>query len=248
MPFCEHCGARLAQGASACGSCGRHANTGAPRSAPPPPPPGYEPQASPAWAARPAPAPAVRQPGSAAPAPVAVIPTRGLPAVAVPPLAAAIALIVTTIYAAAYELIEWGEIGAVDWFLTGAATTVLRSPLLGYGSVDEWLSYAPFGGGWVIAIPFIALMFATMLLASLTRTDTGQRLAIGGLVFAPTILFTVLLTLLNYAVVGADYFGGLGEALAKGAAGAAIVGLSGGLLGALLSLAIRPPTRSSRLG
>jgi hypothetical protein len=156
--------------------------------------------------------------------------------------------LVTTVYATAHELIKWGDIGSADWFLTGAAPSVLRSPLLGYGSVDEWLSYGSFGGGWVIAIPFAALLLATTLLASLTRTGIGQRLAIGCLVFLPTVVFTVLLTLLNYAIVGTDYFGGLGEALAKGAAGAAIVGLLGGLFGALLSLAIRPPVRSTGWG
>lgn len=195
----------------------------------------------------PAPAPTPAMPTSGAPA---VKP--GFPAVAVPPVAAAIALLVTTAYAVIYELIEWLDVDLADWF-TGAAPSVLRSPFLGYGSVDEWLSYAPFGGGWVIAIPFVSLLVATMLLASLTRTGMGQRLAIGGLAFVPMVLFTALLTLLNYATVGTRYFDGLGTgyfdglgiALAKSTGGAAIVGLLGGLFGALLSLAIRPPARST---
>lgn len=239
MPFCEQCGARLAEGVSACGSCGAPAWAGRPGAAPPPPPPGYAPQAHPTQrGAMPAPSPV-------SPMPTTAVPGRGFPGAAVPPLAAGIALLATTAYATVYELVESGEIYSIDWFLTAAAPSVLGSPFLGYGSVDEWLSYAPFGGGWVIAIPFVALLFATMLLASLTRTDTGQRLAIGGLVLLPTVLFTVFLTLLNFAVVGPDFYAGLGEDLAREAAGAAIVGLSGGLLGALLSLAIRPPARST---
>jgi hypothetical protein len=244
MPFCEQCGARLAGGASACGFCG-HADAGEPGVTPlaPPPPPGYS------LRREPIPAP---QPGAAPVSAASVVPAvkPGFPAVAVPPLAAVIALFVTTVYATVHELIKWGNIGSADWFLTGAAPGVLRSPFIGYSSVDEWFSYGSFGGGWVIAIPLVTLVLTTALLASLTRTGIGQRLAIGCLVFLPMVLFTILLTLLNYAVIGADYFyfGSLGEILAKGAAGAAIVGLLGGLPGALLSLAIRPPARSTGWG
>lgn len=231
MPFCEHCGAHLAEGAAACGSCGR-ASGKPPAAGPPLPPPGYTRQPDPARAPRPQPPVAPRRP-------TAAIPPRGFPAAAVPPLAAAIALLVTTAYATTYELVELGEIYSVDWFLTGAAPSVLSSP---------FSSYAPFGGDWAIAIPFTAVLLSTLLLASLTKTGIGQRLAIGGLVFAPTVLFTILLTLLNFAVVGPDVYVGLGEDLAREATGATIVGLLGGLLGALLSLAIRPPARSPTLG
>lgn len=171
--------------------------------------------------------------------PTTGVPGRGFPGAAVPPLGAAIALLVTTAYATVYELVETGEIYSIDWFLTAAAPSVLSSP---------FSSYSPFGGDWVIAIPFFALLFTTLLLTSLTRTGIGQRLVIGGLVVLPTVLFTVFLTLLNFAVVGPDFYTGLGEDLAREAAGAAIVGLSGGLLGALLSLAIHPPARSTGWG
>lgn len=239
MPFCEQCGARLAEGAPVCPSCG-HADARGSGAAPPPPPPGYSLRSGPARAPQPVPAPTV-------PGPTALGVSRGFPGPAIPPLAAAVALIVTTAYATAYTLIDFGSIFSPDTFLTGAAPTVLGSPFTGYYSFDEWLNYAPLGGGWVILIPVVALLMTTGLLASRTSTGVGGRFATGGLVFVPTVLFTVFLTLLNYAFAGADYYDSLGEVLARGAGGAMVVGLVGGLLGALLSLAIRPPRTARAL-
>lgn len=245
MPFCEQCGARLAEGASTCPSCG-HADAPGPGAAPPPPPPGYSLRSEPARPPRPAPRPAV--PGPAVPGPVAPAIARGFPGPAIPPLAAAVALTVTTAYAIVYTLIDVGSIFSPDTFLTGAAPAVLGSPFTGYYSFDEWLEYAPFGGGWVISIPFVALILTTGLLSSRTNTGVGGRLAIGGLVFVPTVAFTIFLTLLNYAFAGGEYYDSFGAVLARGVAGAALVGLFGGLLGALLSLAIKPPPRSTGFG
>lgn len=203
----------------------------------PPPPPGYARVGAERAAAT----------RTARPRVIAAAPRRrrGFPLVAIPPLAAAVALIVTTAYATAYALVEWGGLGTVDTFLTGAAAGVLGSPFIDYGSFDEWLSYASFGGGWVIAIPFAAVLVTTALLATLSRASAGGRLASGCMVAIPMALFTVALTLLNYAAIGGDYYyGGLGGQLAQNAGGAAIVGFLGGLIGALLSLAIGPPSRS----
>ncbi len=198
----------------------------------PPPPPGYARVGAERAAAT----------RTARPRVIAAAPRRrrGFPLAAIPPLAAAVALIVTTAYATAYALVEWGGLGTVDTFLTGAAAGVLGSPFIDYGSFDEWLSYASFGGGWVIAIPFAAVLVTTALLATLSRASAGGRLASGCLTAIPLALFTAALTLLNHAAAGGDYYN-LGEQVAQSAGGAAIVGFLGGLLGALLSLALAPP-------
>lgn len=174
----------------------------------------------------------------------------GFPAAVIPPLAAALALILTTAYATAhFLLIEGGSIDPADVFLTAAAPTLLASPFAGYESLADWLEYAPFGGGWAIAIPLLAVAALTAGLLSRTEMGVGGRLTIGGLACVPLALFTGLLTLLAHLLVDGGltyYYGlgvlyGLGEMVLKAGGGAAIVGLLGGLLGGMASLAIRPP-------
>lgn len=240
MPFCEQCGTRLAEETSTCASCGRTQPEAAP-AAPPAPPPGYSlgtPSEAPARPPNLGPLPGT----PASPSPAA---RRGFPGPLVPPLAAAIALVVTITYAVAHTLIDWGELPNSEAFITGAVPSLLGSPFVGDISFREWLDYAPFGGGWALAVPLIALIVATALLLLGTSSGVAGRFAIGGLVFVPMVVLTILSTLLNYAIANTGYYDyeGLGEVLLRGAGGAAIIGLLGGLLGALLSVAIRPPRR-----
>jgi len=259
MRFCEQCGARLEESASACERCG-YRRPGEPpsgRSAEPPPPPtGY--------ALRSAPAAGNLQQTSPGPSPMAgyaprptvppaptlgprpAVATPAFPGAAIPPLVAALTLLITTAYATLYALIEWGSLDPADVFFTVAAPTVFGAPFVGYDSVGDWLDYGPFGGGWTIAIPLVAVVLLTAILVSRTNLGAGARLAVGGLVFAPLALLAGVSTLIadNLLTEGAYY--DLGEVVLKAAGGAAIVGLLGGLLGALVSIAIRPPLAVDR--
>lgn len=247
MPFCEQCGTRLAEGTRACGSCGRGEHE-----VPPPPPPGYAPHPRPTGGlgsrppagavASPAIGPRVVPGNQVFPAPAPAV-RHGFPGVVIPPIAAAVTLIVTIAYATVYVLVKSGSVESVPVFLTGVAPAVLESvPFVG-GSFGDWFGVGPLSGVPVVAIPFVAILATTALLASRTNTGVGGRLAIGGTVFVPLAVFTALLVLLNSGL--GDYGYGLQGIdvvlLVRSAVDAAIVGLAGGLLGALISLAIKPP-------
>lgn len=233
MAFCEHCGARLGAYAPTCGACGNPVPPDAADAPPPPPPPGHA--RIPQGRATPPPAP------RAAVAVPAV--RRGrFPVAAIPPLVAAVALIVTTAYATVYSLLRWGDISSPEYFFTGSAPDIVGGPLDGHIDNGYWFFDLPLSEIWVLGVPLLTIVVGTAILAAISRAGVAARLVAGALVAVPMAVFTSVLVLITHETAEwYAYYISLGSQLAQAAGGAAILGLLGGLLGALLSLALAPP-------
>jgi hypothetical protein len=150
----------------------------------------------------------------------------------IPPVVAVLGLVAAIVFGAAYSYAEIEDLISWDFVL-------LRGPelfaIVTYGESDPLIPV------WGVAVPSVVMVLATALMASRTTGGFGGRLLVGFLVGPVLAILAAIAALVGLASLDLFEVADTGEFVGRAAGAAFGAGAISGMLGAVLSIAIRRP-------